>query len=84
MRRSTRFAARAAVAAALGVAVVGGTATPALAEADGTRTEFRGSYPTEGTCSDAGSQLQRREHADKYTCYKITTTQYDLYLTWYF
>ena len=84
MRRSTRFAARATVAAALGLAVVGGTATPALATENGSRTEFRGSYPSEGTCADAGRQLQSREHADKYICSKITTTRYDLYLTWYF
>ncbi|MGI5126288.1 hypothetical protein ACQEVB_05675 [Pseudonocardia sp. CA-107938] len=83
MRRPTRFAARAAVAAALALAVVGGTATPALAGQSGVITEPRGSYPTEGTCSEAGSQLQRQEHADRYFCSKVSSTRWDLFLQWY-
>jgi hypothetical protein len=83
-RSALRITARATVSAALGLALVGAAAAPALAEETGVITKpFGKGYPTEGACDDAGQNAMAREHADDYTCYRQPNNKWDGYLKWY-
>lgn len=88
MSRSTRsplrITVRAAVTAALGLALVGVSAAPALAEEAGVITKrFGENYPTYQACYQQGLNAQARENADGMQCYLQPDNKYDGYIWWY-
>jgi hypothetical protein len=83
--RSRRgIAARAAVAAALGLVLAGAASTPALAAESGVITQpFGWGYPTEEACNDQGRTAQDRANADDYDCIRNSSGTWDGFLKWY-
>jgi hypothetical protein len=84
MSSARRTAARAAVAAALGLAVSAALATPAVAAEAGVITKpFGYNYPTEDACDDQGQSQMAQQNADDYACYRQSDNTWDGYLMWY-